>query len=416
MPFFLIATATSASADPVARVALFLACVLVAAKLGGELAVRVGQPAVLGELVAGIVLGNVAFLVVDFLEAMKQDPVLDVLGGVGALILLFEVGVHSTIGQMLRVGASAFLVATVGVIAPFALGFGVSRWLLPNASPYADAFVAATLCATSVGITARVFKDADLLHTIEARIVLGAAVIDDVLGLLVLAVVTASASAADRGQQLSALQVTLGAGEATGFLVVATILGMVLSPRLFRFAFRLRARGALLAAGLAFCFLLAWLSAVVGLSPIVGAFAAGLVLEDAHFQDFKARGEAGLTELLDPVSQFLVPVFFVLMGTRTDLRALAHPEILGLTVALTIAAVIGKQVCGLAVVDKGVDRVFVGLAMIPRGEVGLVVAGIGETVRVHGERMIDSATFSAVVIMVVVTTVATPPLLKWRSS
>jgi Kef-type K+ transport system membrane component KefB len=390
--------------------------VLVAAKLGGELAVRVGQPAVLGELVAGIVLGNVAFLGVDFLGAMKQDPVLDVLGGIGALILLFEVGVHSTIAQMLRVGASAFLVATVGVVVPFALGFGVSRWLLPAASPYADAFLGATLCATSVGITARVFKDADLLHTVEARIVLGAAVIDDVLGLLVLAVVTATASAADLGQHLSAWEVSLGAGKATGFLVGGTILGVVLSPRLFRFAFRLRARGALLAAGLSLCFVLAWLSAAVGLSPIVGAFAAGLVLEDAHFRDFKARGEAGLTELLDPVSQFLVPVFFVLMGARTDLRALAHADILGLTFALTAAAIVGKQVCGLAVVDKGVDRIFVGLAMIPRGEVGLVVAGIGQGIRVHGEPMIDAATFSAVVIMVVVTTVATPPLLKWRSS
>src|ERR1700716_178338 len=134
MPVFLVATAGNAPADPVATIALFLACVLVAAKLGGELAVRAGQPAVLGELVAGIVLGNVAFLGVDFFAAMKQDPVLDVLGGIGALILLFEVGVHSTIGEMLRVGASAFLVATVGVIVPFALGFGVSRWLLPAAS------------------------------------------------------------------------------------------------------------------------------------------------------------------------------------------------------------------------------------------------------------------------------------------
>jgi Kef-type K+ transport system membrane component KefB len=415
MPVFLVASAGNASADPVATIALFLACVLVAAKLGGEVAVRAGQPAVLGELVAGIVLGNVAFLGVDFFGAMKQDPVLDVLGGIGALILLFEVGVHSTIAQMLRVGASAFLVATVGVVVPFALGFGVSRWLLPAASPYADAFLGATLCATSVGITARVFKDADLLNTIEARIVLGAAVIDDVLGLLVLAVVTATASAADLGQHLSAWEVGLGAGKATGFLVGGTILGVVLSPRLFRFAFLLRARGALLAAALSLCFVLAWLSAAVGLSPIVGAFAAGLVLEDAHFRDFKARGEAGLTDLLDPVSQFLVPVFFVLMGARTDLRALAHADILGLTLALTTAAVVGKQVCGLAVVDKGVDRIFVGLAMIPRGEVGLVVAGIGQGIRVHGEPMIDAATFSAVVIMVVVNTVATPPLLKLRS-
>jgi Kef-type K+ transport system membrane component KefB len=416
MPVCLVAAAASAPADPVARIALFLACILIAAKLGGELAVRAGQPAVLGELLAGIALGNIAFLGVDFLEVMKRDPVLDVIGGIGALVLLFEVGVHSTIGQMLKVGASAFLVATVGVIAPFALGFAVSRWLIPAASVYADAFIGATLCATSVGITARVFKDADLLHTIEARIVLGAAVIDDVLGLLVLALVTATASAADAGKELSPAEVAFGAMTATGFLIGAIVIGVVFSLRVFRLAARLRARGVLIAAGLSFCFVLAWLSGVVGLSPIVGAFAAGLVLEDAHSLDFKARGEAGLTELLDPVSQFLVPVFFVLMGARTDLRALAHPEILGLTFALTAAAIVGKQVCGLAVLEKRVDRVFVGLAMIPRGEVGLVVAGIGESIHVRGEPMIDSATFSAVIIMVVVTTVVTPPLLKWRSS
>jgi Kef-type K+ transport system membrane component KefB len=403
--------AASVHSDPVAGLALALALILLVAKVGGDLAMRVGQPAVLGELVAGIVLGN---LPIPFLVQLKSDPMVDALGKIGALILLFEVGLESTVAEMLRVGWSSLLVATVGVVAPFALGLGVSRWLLPGASPYVHAFLGATLCATSVGITARVFKDLGKLRTIEARIVLGAAVIDDVLGLLVLAVVTAVAAAADEGRQLAGAHVAGAVAKATVFLVGAILLGVVLAPRLFRIAARLRARGVLLASGLAFCFVLSWLADVVGLAPIVGAFAAGLVLEEATFLDFTGRGEVGLAELIEPVSYFLVPVFFVLMGMRTDLSAFLRPEILGLAVALTVAAIVGKQICGVAVLQRGVDRIFVGLAMIPRGEVGLVIASVGQGIRVRGEPMIDPATFSAVVIMVIVTTLITPPLLKWR--
>jgi len=410
-----LVAAGGAPADPVASLVLALALILLVAKLGGDLAMRIGQPAVLGELIGGIVLGNLPFVGQEFLGRLKHDPMLDMLGRIGALILLFEVGLESSLKHLLRVGLSSLLVATIGVIGPFVLGFGVGRWLLPGESDYSHAFVGAVLCATSVGITARVFKDLGKLQTPEARIVLGAAVIDDVLGLLVLAVVAAVAAAANHGATLSGFQIAASVVKATAFVVGAVVLGIVLSPRLFRLAARLRSRGVLLASGLSFCFVLAWLADQVGLAPIVGAFAAGLVLEDAYYRDFTARGEAGLGQLIEPVSHFLVPVFFVLMGIRTDLKALAHPELLGVAGALTVAAIVGKQICGLAVLEKNVDRVFVGLGMIPRGEVGLVVASLGQEMVVRGEPMIDPATFSASVIMVVVTTLITPPLLKWRS-
>jgi Kef-type K+ transport system membrane component KefB len=403
----------SAPQDPVAGLVLALAVILMTAKVGGDVAVRLGQPAVLGELLGGIFLGN---LPLPFLAALEHDPMIDALAKIGALILLFEVGLESTVAEMLRVGWSSLLVATVGVVAPFALGFGVSRWLLPGASPYVDAFLGATLCATSVGITARVFKDLGKLQTIEARIVLGAAVIDDVLGLLVLAVVTAVATAAEQGTRLAGADVAGAMAKAAAFIVGAIVLGVLLAPRLFRLAARIRARGALLASGLAFCFVLSWLADAVGLAPIVGAFAAGLVLEEATFLDFTGRGELGLARLIEPVSYFLVPVFFVLMGMRTDLSVFLRPEILGIAAALTAAAIVGKQVCAIAVLEQGVDRLFVGLGMIPRGEVGLVIASIGQGIRVRGEPMIDGATFSAVVVMVIVTTLITPPLLKWRGT
>jgi Kef-type K+ transport system membrane component KefB len=264
-----------------------------------------------------------------------------------------------------------------------------------------------------VGITARVLGDLGHSRSKEARIILGAAVLDDVLGLVVLAVVTGTIAGADTGDPFSWGLVGLTLGKATVFLVGALVLGLYLSPRLFSLASRLRARGVLLAVGLSCCFLLSWLADAIGLAPIVGAFAAGLVLEDVHYRDFVSRGEQGLETLVRPISSFLVPVFFVLMGLRTDLRAFAQPGVLGLAAALTVAAIVGKQACSLGVIGPGVDRLTVGLGMIPRGEVGLIFANIGLALMLGGQRILDQSTFSAVVVMVILTTLVTPPALRW---
>lgn len=403
----------AAHADPVASVALWLVVILLAAKLGGDLAVRIGQPAVLGELIVGVVLGNLALAGFSGLEPIKTDPFIDMFARVGVLILLFEVGLESTIGQMLKVGWSSLLVASLGVIVPFALGWGVGAWLLPEQSVFVHAFLGATLTATSVGITARVLKDLGHSQRDEARVILGAAVIDDVLGLLILAVVTSVIVAADGGGSVSASGIAAKLGVAGGFLVGSLVLGVLFSKQLFFLASKLRSRGVLVACGLSLCFLLSWLAGLMGLAPIIGAFAAGLILEDVHYRDFVARGEHGLEELIHPISAFLVPVFFVLMGMHTDLTSFAQPGVLGLAVALTIAAIIGKQVCSLGVLGKGIDRLTVGLGMIPRGEVGLIFANIGLALTVGGVHIITDATFSAVVVMVIVTTMVTPPALKW---
>src|SRR5689334_5255224 len=195
--------AVEAHTDPAAAVALWLLIILLAAKLGGELALRFGQPPVLGELVVGVVLGNLGLLGFSGLEPMKADPFIDMFARVGVLILLFEVGLESTVGQMMKVGASSLLVATLGVIAPFALGWAVSSWLEPEGSIYLHAFHGATLCATSVGITARVFQDLGRGRSDEARVILGAAVIDDVMGLVLLSAVTGTIVAANAGQAFS---------------------------------------------------------------------------------------------------------------------------------------------------------------------------------------------------------------------
>jgi Kef-type K+ transport system membrane component KefB len=402
----------SGGGDPVTPVILELAVILVAAKLGAEIAVRVGQPAVLGELAVGVLLGNLHLAGVTALESMKTDVTLDILARLGVLLLLFEVGLESTVQQMLKVGKSAFVVATLGVVAPFALGWGVGVLLLPGASGYVHAFLGATLCATSVGITARVLQDLGRSRSPEARIILGAAVIDDVLGLVVLAVVAGVIAAAETGGSMSLLSVGAIVAKSAIFLFGSLALGVWLAGHVFRGASRLRTGGVLLALGLALCFGLSWASAAIGLAPIVGAFAAGLILEEAHFVDFRSRGEHGLEELVKPIVAFLAPLFFVLMGMHTDLAAFANPSVLGLAGALCAAAIVGKQACALGA-GPGVDRLTVGIGMIPRGEVGLIFANLGLALTVGGRPLLDSGTYSAIVIVVLVTTLVTPPALRW---
>jgi Kef-type K+ transport system membrane component KefB len=397
----------------VAPVLLALAAILAGAKLGGDLAVRLGQPAVLGELVAGVILGNLDLVGIGWFRSLTSDASIGVLAQLGVLILLFEVGLESTVREMLKVGAEATLVAVLGVVTPFALGWGVGALLLPGHSAYSHAFLGATLTATSVGITARVLKDLGKTRVAEARVILGAAVIDDVLGLVILAVIAGVIDAANGGATLSAGAAGLVVAKAAAFLVGALALGVALSPSLFAVAARLRAPGVLLATALVMCFVLAWLAAAVGLAPIVGAYAAGLILEDVHWRAFTSRGERSVAELVQPVAAFLVPVFFVLMGMRVDLRSFAQPGGLGLALLLTLAAIAGKQACALGAYGRRMDRLSVGLGMIPRGEVGLIFASIGLGLTLHGERIVDERIYSAVVLMVIVTTLVTPPALKW---
>jgi Kef-type K+ transport system membrane component KefB len=396
--------------DPVAPLVLSLAALLVTAKIGAEIATRLGQPAVLGELVGGLLLGTARL---DVLEPLKTDPTIALLASLGVLLLLFAVGLESTVPQMLRLAKSALLVAVLGVLLPFVLGWMVGMWLLPEAGIHVHAFLGAALCATSVGITARVMQDLGWSRTTEARIILGAAVIDDVLGLIILAVVTGAIVAAGEGTTLSIGAVAWVAIKATVFLVGALWLGVSLAPRAFALAATLRTSGVLLTIGLTFCFALAWLADWISLAPIVGAFAAGLILENVHYRDFVNRGERPLEDLVRPLTDFLAPIFFVRMGLETDVRALAQPGAIGLAAALILAAVIGKQLCSLGVLTPGINRLAIGIGMIPRGEVGLIFANIGARLTLNGAPVVDSRTLSALVLMVIVTTLITPPAFRW---
>ena len=408
-----LAAAAATGHDSIAHVALALAVILAAAKLGGDLAVRLKQPAVLGELVGGVVLANLDLAGVTWFRALTGDAMVGMLAQLGALILLFEVGLESTVRDMMKVGVTSTVVAALGVVATFVLGWGVGTLLLPGRSAYAHVFLGATITATSVGITARVLKDLGKAHLPEARVILGAAVIDDVLGLVILAVVAGVIASAATGAAPSVGATALVVAKAALFLFGALTIGLAVSPHLFEAAARLRGRGVLLTTALAICFVLSAFAAAIGLAAIVGAYAAGLVLEDAHWREFARRGEQRLQDLVAPIAEFLVPVFFVLMGMRVELRAFAHADVLGLAVLLTAAAVAGKQACALGALGRGLDALSIGLGMIPRGEVVLIFASIGMTLTLRGERLVDAASYSAVVIMVIVTTLVTPPALAW---
>jgi Kef-type K+ transport system membrane component KefB len=403
------AHAAASASDRVAPVALGLALILVAAKVGGHVAVRLGQVAVLGELLAGVVLGNLPGL--DVLKWLPDDPSIDIIARVGALVLLFDVGLELTVRQVFAVGRSAVAVAISGTLFSFACGWLVARAVRRDGGMYSHVFMAAALTATSVGITARVLKDLGKTGHPESRVILGAAIIDDVLGLLILTLVSGSVSAAGTFGSLSLATLAVTIAKAAAFFGVAFLVGSRTAPLLFAAVAKLRTSGAQVAIGLSLCFVFAWIADAIGLAPIVGAFTAGLILEDVHSARFVARGERSLRELVEPVSSFLVPVFFVVMGARVDVRAFASGPVLGFAAAFTVAAVLGKLACALGA--SGVRRMPVAVGMMPRGEVTLIYASIGGTIFIRGKPLLDHSLYSALVFVVIATTLLTPAALKW---
>lgn len=393
-----------------------LAVLVVAAKVGGLLVLRLGQPSVLGELLVGIGLGNLLppLFGGSGIAFVRSDPTLLVLAEMGVLILLFDVGLEADLRALLRVGWSSFLVALVGIVVPILLGWGAAAWLMPDSPTLAHLFVGATLSATSVGITARVLKDLGVSQSREGQIILGAAVLDDILGLVVLAVVSgAVAAAATGGPGLSLPAIGGILLRALLFLGITVGVGHLLSQPIVRLAARTGQHGILLVFGLALCFTLAFAAELVGLAGIIGAFAAGLML-DPYGEGVRTRKEeATLSELMHPLSSLFVPLFFVLMGIQVHLGSLASPNILTLGAVLILCALAGKLACALGVVGRGVNRLAVGIGMIPRGEVGLIFAGIGASLMLQGQPVLSQGAFSAIVLMVLVTTLLAPVGLRW---
>jgi Kef-type K+ transport system membrane component KefB len=373
----------------VAQFLLLLAVILVAAKILGELAERIGQPAVVGELLAGVILGP---SVIGFVDPTL--PSLHLIAEIGIVLLLFGIGLETDLKRLLNVGGAAFAVAVVGVALPFALGYFVSRALGLELLP---AIVAgAALTATSVGITARVLSDLGRLQSVEGQIVLGAAIIDDVIGLVILAVVSDLVA----GNAPSVLGVFKTTAIAFGFLAAAVIVGRFAIPPVFVLIGRTGKEHTLASMALALAFLLAVLASNVGSALIVGAFAAGLVLSPTEHVHAIERGIVRLANVF-------VPVFFVAVGAAVDVRTLGSRDVLMVGLALTVVAIAGKFAAGYAPVWLRANKTLIGVGMIPRGEVGLIFAQTGLTAGV-----LNGGDYSALMLMVLITTFIAPPMLR----
>lgn len=365
--------------------------VLVAAKVAAEIADRIGLPAVVGEIVAGVLVGP------SVLGLVEPNDVLATLAELGVILLLLDVGMEMNLADLGKVGRAALGVATVGVVVPFAAGIGGS--LAFGLEMQEAVFLGAALTATSVGITARVFGDLRALATVEARTVLGAAVADDVMGLLILTVVTRVVTEGS----VSVLGVVELTVLAVGFLVVATAAGLRFAPPLFRMvARRSRSNGTLVAMALAFTLALSEVAHLVQLAPIIGAFVAGLALARTGPSE-RIRRE------LAPIGHLFIPVFFLQIGIDADIGEFAKPEALGLAGVLLVIAVVGKLVASAGLFGSPGDRLLVGIGMVPRGEVGLIFATLGLREGVFGDDV-----YASLLIVVLVTTLATPPALRWR--
>jgi Kef-type K+ transport system membrane component KefB len=366
-----------------------LLVIYVSSKMGGELALRLNQPAVLGELVAGLVVGVSGLHLID-----PTQPVLLLLAQVGVTLLLFEIGLESDRRSLLKLGPQAMAVALVGIALPFVMGYGVMKFT--GASDLLSVLVGATSTATSIGISAKVLSDLGYLQRPEGQIILGAAVIDDILGVIILSVIAGIA----KGGSLEWGEVARIVFSSLGFLVGAIVVGNGLMPYFLKVVNWLRTRGDLLTASLIFAFALAWIAEQVGSAAIIGAFAAGLVLAETDRRH-------QLEHQLRPVTDFFLPIFFITVGAGVNLALLANQQALLLALALSATAVLGKLVCGWAAFGIPANKWVIGAGMIPRGEVGLVFASVGLSTGV-----LTGITHSALVLMVILTTFLGPLLLS----
>jgi len=358
-------------------------------KVLAEIFERFRQPAVVGELLAGVLLGP------SLLAVVQPSELAQGLAEIGAIFLLFTVGLETKPRDLLQVGWIAALVATVGVVVPFVLGFLYVRVI--ERSTVESVFVGAALVATSVGITARVLADAGVLSTRVARVILGAAVADDILGMIVLAIVSSLSTG-----RINYLQLGIVTLEAVGFSILIVFFGSRMVGRFQTRVEQLRTRNSAFVLSIILCLGLSLASIYIGMAAIIGAFLAGLALAD-YSERWRLRENA------HPIMEFLAPFFFVLLGVQVNLRAIYQPALLWITGVVCVLAILGKLVgCGLGALSMGFKNALrIGVGMVPRGEVGLIVAAVGLKLRT-----ISPEIYTVVVVMSIVTTLFAPPVLR----
>ncbi len=407
-----ILLANAGGGDPTPQIAWGLCVILSISVLGRELMKRGGQAAVLGLLLGGVFIGNLKLLGINSLNFISTDSFVSILASFGTIFIMFEAGLESSVGKMKEVGLRAAAVAFLGAGASIVLGFAAARYLLPEAHPYAHWFTGVMIAATSVGVAAAVLGEEKMASSEVGTLILGAAIIDDVIGLIALAVISGMIKGVGAGEALSYGAIGLTLFKAVAFLAIAALFGRWLSHHSFRLASKLQSDGVLLTVALVFCFAFSALADQFGLAPMIGAFAAGLVLEDVHYRDLADR-EGDLDHLVKPIGMFLIPIFFVVVGTRVDLTVLLDLGAMKMAGVLLAAALLGKMACGVGVAGTAMDWRTVAAGMLPRGEVVIVIAAQGaKELLIDGRPVVSPGLLSATIIMVVATTMVAPPLLK----
>ena len=376
---------------------LEIAIILLAAKIGAELMRRISQPAVIGELIAGIVIG---YYGLGLLPHAQSGDVISTLAEVGIILLLFEVGLETNLKEFIDLGKTSLLVALIGVIAPFFLGFGFVYLIDSSDYVFEKAlFVGAAMTATSVGITARVFADLGALKTKEAKTIIGAAVVDDIFGLIILTVVAGMLGGTGN---ISGGEVGMIAAKALAFLLASVVIGRKLSPTIFKFFERVPSPGTFVTGSFLFAIVFGAAAHFVGLHPIVGAFAGGVVAGES---DMTKR----IREEMKPLNYILVPIFFVYTGSEVDISVLANGSIFLYGVVISLLAFIGKYMSALGALGKGMNTSLIGIGMVPRGEVGLIFVAVATSTF---SEVIGPGIIAAIVWMVINTTLIAPILLS----
>jgi len=456
-PNLVFAVSPEVHTDPIASVILGVTTIFFFAIIGRYFARRLNQPGVLGELLMGVFLGNVCYYggsqlviilregsaifdvikqVLDGIpisqavsivianpyyadqlsqalsgahgtEYLKIAYIVDIFSRYGVIFLLFMVGLESSVSDLKNTGKESLLVALIGVVAPMVLGFAVAYLLMPTASYQADLFVAATLSATSIGITARVLSEMKKLRTREAQTILGAAMLDDILGLIILAVVS-SIVISGVVDAMMVMQIIIST---VLFFIASLSLGPLILRKAVSVLRFLEPAEAKLFISFIFIMSLAWIASFIQLATIIGAFTAGIILHDSYFKTGEStKNSLSIEHLVSPLESILAPMFFMLIGIQVKLETFFNLDVIILASGLIVAAILGKLISGYGASRKD-DRLLIGIGMLPRGEVGLVFASIGRTLGVISDNL-----FSAVVLMVIVTTLMAPPMLKARYS
>jgi Kef-type K+ transport system membrane component KefB len=410
---------------------LWIAILLLCARIAGFIK-RWGQPRLIGEVIMGIFLGNLVYFGIDAFVGVKENEIISFLAELGVVILLFQAGLESNIEGMKKTGVRAIIVAVAGAVLPFILGaFVVAPWLLPAEPFTTHLFIGAALTATSVGIAAQLFKQYGLIKSKEAQIVLGAAVMDDVLGMVLLPVLVAMVTAT----AITAGLIASMALQAIVFLFGSVILGHIAAPHINKFFSLLDAgSGMKFTIALSTCLIFAALAGFIGIAPIIGAFAAGLFLDPVHFNTFRHRKthrdlekiaaklqpadkqvlistihhyeEKEVEDLIDPLARMMVPLFFITIGMAVDVTLFLNIKVILIALAILAVAIVARMTAA-QFAGPGTDKKMIGVSLIPNGEVGLVYAALGLELGV-----VSSEVFAIIIAVMVLSTVLAPIVLN----